>query len=64
MKCIKNQSGEIRRVENKEAFAKVGYGWEFVPKSEWKAVTRKPKSEQASEENPKKENKKTKKELV
>jgi hypothetical protein len=51
-------------VENKEAFAKVGYGWEFVPKSEWKAATRKPKSEEASEENPKKENKKTKKELV
>lgn len=55
MKCIKNiGSGEIRRVENKEAFNRVGFGWEFIPKSEWKAVTRTSKSDEPSEEKPKK----------
>ena len=37
MKTIRNiKSGEIRRVENKESFQRVGFGWEFVPKSVWK----------------------------
>jgi hypothetical protein len=55
MKCIKNiGSGEIRRVENKEAFSRVGFGWEFIPKSEWKAVTRTSKSDKPSEEKTKK----------
>lgn len=37
MKTIRNtQTKELRRVENKEAYQRVGYGWEFVPKSLWK----------------------------
>lgn len=37
MKTIKNiESGEIKRVENKESYLRVGFGWEFVPKSVWK----------------------------
>jgi hypothetical protein len=51
MKCIKviKQSksyelGEIRRIDDLEAEAKVKTGyWAFCPKSEWKLVTRKPK---------------------
>ena len=55
MKCIKNiGNNEIRRVENKEAFNRVGFGWEFIPKSEWKAVTRTSKSDEPSEEKSKK----------
>ncbi len=58
MKCIKviKQSksyelGEIRRVENSEADVKVSTGyWAFCPKSEWKAVTRKPKADQATDQ--------------
>jgi hypothetical protein len=61
MKCIKvikqaksYELGEIRRVDNSEADLKVSTGyWAFCPKSEWKAVTRKPKTEQATEENTK-----------
>lgn len=53
MKCIKvikeskhYQLGEIRRVEDQDAYEKVASGvWKFVPKSDWKAVSRKPKSE-------------------
>lgn len=41
MKCIKNQTGEIRRVADKDADVKVkSYGWTFVPKSEWKTKVR------------------------
>jgi hypothetical protein len=41
MKCIKNQTGEIRRVADKDADVKVkSYGWVFVPKSEWKTKVR------------------------
>lgn len=37
MKTIRNtQTKELRRVENKEADQRVGFGWEFVPKSLWK----------------------------
>jgi hypothetical protein len=60
MKCIKNlESGEIRRVENKEAFNRVGFGWTFVPRSEWKEKVR----GEVSEQTPKK-GKKVKEELV
>jgi len=46
MKYIKNiKTGDIQRVDNQLADAKVGNTWKFVPKSEWKAVTRKPKPE-------------------
>jgi hypothetical protein len=41
MKCIKNKEGEIRRVKEDEADVKVKqYGWNFVPKSEWKLQVR------------------------
>jgi hypothetical protein len=41
MKTIRNtNTGQIVRVENKEAELKVGYGWEFIPKSIWKEQVR------------------------
>jgi hypothetical protein len=41
MKTIRNlKTGEIRRVEEKEAQLKVGYGWEFITKSIWKEQVR------------------------
>jgi hypothetical protein len=41
MKCIKSKEGEIRRVKEDEADVKVKqYGWNFVPKSEWKLQVR------------------------
>lgn len=44
MKCIKNnKTGEIERVSDKEAYNMVGRAWSYVAKTEWKAVTRKPK---------------------
>ena len=46
MKCIKNiKTGDIQRVDDRQAEAKVGSTWMYIPKSEWKAVTRKPKPE-------------------
>jgi hypothetical protein len=60
IKCIKVAKGyeldEIRRIDDIDADEKVKGGyWKFVPKSEWKAVTRKVKvnavvSEQPTEE--------------
>jgi hypothetical protein len=55
MKCIKviKQSksyelGEIRRMDDLEAEAKVKTGyWAFCPKSEWKLIARKPKKVEA-----------------
>ena len=48
IKCIKVAKGydldEVRRVDDIDADEKVKGGyWKFVPKSEWKAVTRKVK---------------------
>ena len=41
MKCIKNnKTQEIRRVEDVVAHRKVGSTWSYVPKSEWKEVSR------------------------
>ena len=41
MKTIRNtNTGQIVRVENKEAELKVGYGWEFISKSIWKEQIR------------------------
>ena len=41
MKTIRNtNTGQIDRVENKEADLKVGYGWEFISKSIWKEQVR------------------------
>ena len=48
IKCIKVAKGyeldEIRRVNDTEADERVNGGyWKFIPKSEWKLATRKPK---------------------
>ena len=44
MKCIKNnKTGEIQRLDDKEAYNKVGSTWSYVAKTEWKAATRKVK---------------------
>jgi DNA-binding transcriptional MerR regulator len=48
IKCIKVAKGynldEIRRIDDIDADEKVKGGyWKFVPKSEWKVATRKPK---------------------
>jgi hypothetical protein len=41
MKTIRNtNTGQINRVEDKEADLKVGYGWEFISKSIWKEQIR------------------------
>lgn len=51
MKCIKNtKTGEILRVEDRQADAKVGNTWVFIPKSEWKAVTRKTEKQEVEAE--------------
>jgi len=58
MKCIKcikvaksYQLDEIRRVTDEDADDRVKGGyWKFVPKSEWKLATRKPKSVQVIEQ--------------
>ena len=64
MKTIKNiETGEITRVEDKESYQRVGYGWTYVPKSEWKANRKtnvvvsdepQPKQTKASKKNEKK----------
>jgi hypothetical protein len=59
MKCIKAiratkdvELGEIKRVDDKTASNMVGSYWQYVAKSEWKALTRKPKqTEQPIKEN-------------
>jgi transcriptional regulator of met regulon len=58
MKCIKviketkdNKIGTIRRVTNSEADTKVSSGvWTFAPKSEWKALRKPTKSDQATDQ--------------
>lgn len=56
MKCIKAIKetkevplGTIRRVEDKTANNLVGSMWTYIPKSEWKLATRKPKTEQVAD---------------
>ena len=52
MKCIKTikktnsrEIGEVIRIDEKEADNKVNTGiWTYCPKSEWKALTRRPKA--------------------
>lgn len=56
IKCIKQtkhyELDEIRRVENQDAEEKVASGvWKFIAKEEWKAVTRKPKTESVNVES-------------
>jgi hypothetical protein len=58
MKCIKvikaaksYELGDIRRVDNAEADVKVSTGyWAFCPKSEWKALRKPTKSDQATDQ--------------
>ena len=57
IKCIKVAKGynldEIRRVDDIDADERVKGGyWKFVPKSEWKAVTRKVKVNEVVNEKP------------
>ena len=41
MKCIKNhKTGNIIRVDDKQAYQMVGSTWSYISKSEWKSVTR------------------------
>ena len=43
MKCLKNpKTGNIIRVDDKQADNMVGREWKFVSKTEWKSLTRKP----------------------
>jgi len=43
MKCLKNlKTGDIVRVDDKQAYNMVGITWNYISKSEWKAATRKP----------------------
>jgi hypothetical protein len=54
MKTIKQKSGKIERVNDKEAEMRVkSGGWDYCPKSEYKAITRKPKTED-SDDKPRK----------
>ena len=57
IKCIKVAKGyeldEVRRMDDIDADEKVKGGyWKFVPKSEWKAVTRKVKVNEVVSEQP------------
>jgi hypothetical protein len=53
MKCIQairegkySKIGDIKRVDDTDAQEKVTSGyWKFIPKSEWKLATRKPKEQ-------------------
>ena len=50
MKCLKSsKTGNIIRVSDKEAYNATSE-WKFIPKSEWKEATRKPKNEQAADQ--------------
>lgn len=43
MKCLKNtKTGNIIRVDDKQADQMSGREWQFVSKTEWKTATRKP----------------------
>lgn len=55
IKCIKVAKGyeldEIRRVSDIDAEERVKGGyWKFVPKSEWKLATRKPKTVEVTDQ--------------
>lgn len=57
IKCIKLAKGyeldEVRRLSDEDAEDRVKGGyWKFVPKSEWKAVTRKVKVNEVVNEQP------------
>jgi hypothetical protein len=48
MKCLKNEkTGNIIRVDDKQAEQMSGNTWKYVSKSEWKLQTRKPTQTEA-----------------
>lgn len=50
MKCIKNkQTGEIIRIDDSQAHNLVGTRFSYVPKSEWKSISRTQTEPQAVE---------------
>jgi hypothetical protein len=56
MKCLKNEkTGNIIRVDDKQAVQMAGSIWKYVSKSEWKQTTRKAVSEKQEVEADKKE---------
>jgi hypothetical protein len=56
MKCLKNEkTGNIIRVDDKQASQMAGSTWKYIAKSEWKEATRKVVSEKQTEEAEKKE---------
>jgi len=56
MKCLKNsKTGNIIRVDDKQANQMVGSQWSYISKSEWKLITRVPVLEKQTEEAEKKE---------
>jgi hypothetical protein len=55
MKCLKNiTTGNIIRVDDRQANQMAGKTWKYVPKEEWKSVTR-VKTEKQEVESEKKE---------
>jgi hypothetical protein len=48
MKCLKNEkTGNIIRIDDKQAEQMAGNTWKYISKSEWKSATRKPKPVEA-----------------
>ena len=46
MKTLKNKyNGKLERVKDKEAESKVKLGWDYTSKTEWKKLTKQPKTE-------------------
>ena len=60
MKCIK-RDGEVRRVSDDEAMAKVESGWSYCPKEEWKALREKPEPAAESSKSSKRRERKEQK---
>lgn len=55
MKCLKNaKTGNIIRVDDRQADQMAGSTWSYIAKSEWKALVRKPVTEQQEEQAEKK----------
>jgi hypothetical protein len=56
MKCLKNsRTGEIVRVDDRQADNMAGITWKYIPKSEWKTATRVAVTETQTVEAEKKE---------
>ena len=56
MKCLKNlKTGNIIRVDDRQANQMAGSIWSYISKTEWKSATRVPETEQQVVEAEKKE---------